>query len=131
MHETQEGALALTGYLATSTLYFLTHISPANPHRFKESTSGLEPLSCSLRVIGQALQGFARSCKCRLFRGVSFLRLAACCTVLRSRWYQSGIRASDSYRLTVGPMARPRDLRSHNPPTFDSVCFHMLQNRLI
>jgi hypothetical protein len=47
MHETQEGALALTGYLATSTLYFLTHISPANPHRFKEPTSGLEPLTCS------------------------------------------------------------------------------------
>ena len=56
-----------------------------------EPTSGLEPLYCSLRVIGHALQGFAQGCKCRIFRGVSFLRLAACCTVLRSRWYQSGI----------------------------------------
>jgi hypothetical protein len=44
-----------------------------------------------LRVITQALQGFSRDCKCRIFRGVSFLCLAACCTVLRSRWYQSGI----------------------------------------
>jgi hypothetical protein len=44
-----------------------------------------------LRVIGQALQGCAEDCKCRIFRGVSFPCLAACCTVLRSRWYQSGI----------------------------------------
>jgi hypothetical protein len=44
-----------------------------------------------LRVITQALQGCAEACKCRIFRGVSFLRLAECCTVLRSRWYQSGI----------------------------------------
>jgi len=57
----------------------------------REPTSGLEPLSCSLRVIGQALQGCAGDCKCRIFRGVSFPCLAACCTVLRSRWYQSGI----------------------------------------
>ena len=84
MHETQEGALALTGYLATSTLYFLTHISPANPHRFKESTSGLEPLSCSLRVITQALQGCAGDCKSRISKRLSSLRVAECCTVLRS-----------------------------------------------
>src|SRR5215203_6471945 len=44
-----------------------------------------------LRVITQALLGCARSCKSRIFRGVSFLRLAEYCTVLRSRWYQSGI----------------------------------------
>jgi hypothetical protein len=40
-----------------------------------EPTSGLEPLSCSLRVITQALQGFARDCKCRISRGLSLLRL--------------------------------------------------------
>src|SRR5215204_5122802 len=57
----------------------------------REPTSGLEPLTCSLRVITQALQGCAGDCKSRIFRGVSFLRLAECCTVLRSRWYQSGI----------------------------------------
>ena len=61
-----------------------------------------------LRVITQALQGCAGGCKHRIFRGVSFPCLAACCTVLRSRWYQSGIRTSDSYSLTMGPMARPR-----------------------
>src|SRR5918994_618074 len=53
-----------------------------------EPTSGLEPLSCSLRVIGQVLQGCAGDCKCRIFRGVSFPCIAQCCTVLRSRWYQ-------------------------------------------
>jgi hypothetical protein len=71
----------------------------------------------SLRVITQALQGCAGDCKCRISKRLSLLRVAACCTVLRSRWYQIGIRTSDSYSLTVGPMARPRDLRSHNPPT--------------
>src|SRR5918993_3111985 len=45
-----------------------------------------------LRVIHQALQGYARGCKCRIFRRLSLLRVAACCTVLRSRWYQSGIK---------------------------------------
>jgi hypothetical protein len=45
----------------------------------------------SLRVIGQALQGFARGCKSRISKGYSFLRVAPRCTVLRSRWYQSGI----------------------------------------
>ena len=44
-----------------------------------------------LRVITQALLGFAEACKCSIFRGISFLRLAEYCTVLRSRWYQSGI----------------------------------------
>jgi hypothetical protein len=88
MHDTQEGPLASTGYLATSLPYFLTHISPANPHRLKEPTSGLEPLSCSLRVIIQALQGLAQGYKCP---PVSYLGLALCCTVLRSRWCQSGV----------------------------------------
>jgi|SRR5215203_2374561 len=46
---------------------------------------------CSLRVITQALQGFARSCRSRIPRRFSFLRLAVCCTVLRSQWYQSGV----------------------------------------
>jgi len=44
-----------------------------------------------LRVIIQALLGFARVCKSRIDKPVSFLYLAVCCTVLRSRWYQSGI----------------------------------------
>src|SRR5688572_29849856 len=61
--------------------------------------------SCSLRVITQELQECAGDCKCRIFRGVSFPCLAACCTVLRSRWYQIGIRTSDSYRRTAGSMA--------------------------
>jgi hypothetical protein len=53
--------------------------------------SGLEPLTCSLRVIGHVLQGLAGVCKPRISKGFSFLCLAVCCTVLRSRWYQSGI----------------------------------------
>jgi hypothetical protein len=59
-----------------------------------EPTSGLEPLSCSLRVIHQALQGVAEACESRISRQLSLLWLAACCTVLRSRWYQSGIKTT-------------------------------------
>src|SRR5215218_10813001 len=47
---------------------------------------------CSLRVITQALQGCAGGCKCRIYKRLSLLWLAGCCTVLRSRWYQSGIK---------------------------------------
>src|SRR5215210_8142375 len=45
-----------------------------------------------LRVIGQALQRCAGGCKCRISRRLSLLWVAACCTVLRSRWYQCGIK---------------------------------------
>jgi hypothetical protein len=58
----------------------------------REPTSGLEPLYCSLRVIGQALQGFARGCKSRISKRLSLLQVAACCTVLRPRCCQSGVK---------------------------------------
>jgi hypothetical protein len=63
-----------------------------------------------LRVIIQALQGVARDCKCRISKPIPLLYLAECCTVLRSRWYQNGIRTSDSYSLRARPMVRTRDL---------------------
>ena len=50
-----------------------------------------------LRVIGQGLQGlqgFAQACKSRIDKQVSYLCLALCCTVLRSRWCQSGINVA-------------------------------------
>ena|SRR5215207_3745139 len=57
----------------------------------REPTSGLEPLTCSLRVIIHVLQGFALVCESRTSKRFSLVRLALCCTVLRSRWCQSGI----------------------------------------
>jgi hypothetical protein len=60
----------------------------------REPTSGLEPLACSLRVIGQELQEFAEACKSGISRRFSLLRFALCCTVLRSRWCQSGINGT-------------------------------------
>jgi hypothetical protein len=97
----------------------------------REPTSGLEPLTCSFRVCGHVLQGLAQECKSCISRLVSLLWVAECCTVLRSRWYQSGIRTSDSYSLTSGPIARTRALRSHNPPTSVATCCGTLQDRLI
>src|SRR5215213_7251955 len=83
-------------------------VFPANFYKRRELTSGLEPLTCSLGVITQALQGFARGCKSRIFRGVSFPCLAACCTVLRSRWCQSGVRST---WITGRRFLRKRDPR--------------------
>src|SRR5215212_5978248 len=71
---------------------------------------------CSLRVITQVLQGLARACKFLISRRLSLLCLAACCTVLRSRWYQSGINrgiaASRSCSLAHASEARPAPLRT-------------------
>ena len=50
-----------------------------------------EPLSCSLRVIIHVLKGFAQGKESPLDIG-AFLALG--CTVLRSRWCQSGINRS-------------------------------------
>jgi len=50
-----------------------------------------------LRVITQALQGVAQECKSRIFKGVPFLCLGACCTVLRSRWCQSGVKPYEKF----------------------------------
>src|SRR5215212_1696128 len=86
---------------------------------------------CSLRVITQALQGVAEACKSRISKPFALLWFAACCTVLRSRWYQIGIKTSVSYSLIAGPMTRTRDLRSHNPLTPVSGRCRTLQNRPI
>jgi hypothetical protein len=43
-------------------------------------------------VIGHVLQGCAEACNPRISKGLSLFRVAACCTVLRSRWYQIGIK---------------------------------------
>ena len=51
--------------------------------RADERTRTADPIS--LRVIGHALQGFAGVCKLRISKRFPLLRLAACCTVLRSR----------------------------------------------
>jgi len=50
--------------------------SPANRNKNEEPTSGLEPLTCSLRVIHQALQGLAGVCKSPISKGFSFLQVA-------------------------------------------------------
>jgi hypothetical protein len=79
----------------------------AGRSRKGKPTSGLEPLTCSLGVISQALQGFARACKTRISKPVSFLSLAACCTVLRSRWCQSGVNRCHKLVLRCHPVTAP------------------------
>jgi hypothetical protein len=42
------------------------------------------------------------ACKCRISKPLSLLWLALCCTVLRSRWYQSGINKLPVIRSSRG-----------------------------
>ena len=81
----------------------------------KEPTSGLEPLTCSLRVIIQVLQEFAGVCKSRISKPVSLLSFAGCCTVLRSRWYQSGINRSIAPSQSCSRGARTQSTFSTSP----------------
>jgi hypothetical protein len=64
-----------------------------------------------LRVIGQGLQEFARGCKFRIDKPVSLPCLAACCTVLRSRWYQDE-RQLQSDGRSNGTPSRPSEPQS-------------------
>jgi hypothetical protein len=54
-----------------------------------------------LRVISQVLQGFALPCKSRISKRLSLLRLAGCCTVLRSRWCQSGVKRRQEFARSL------------------------------
>jgi hypothetical protein len=60
----------------------------------------------SLRVIIQALQGFAEACISRISKRFSLLRVALCCTVLRSRWCQYCPAACVACRPCPGPFNR-------------------------
>jgi hypothetical protein len=55
---------------STLPFSYVDRFLQANPKKMREPTSGLEPLSCSLRVIHQPLQGVAGACKSRIFRGL-------------------------------------------------------------
>src|SRR5215210_32699 len=64
--------------------YLCLYVLPANRKKIREPTSGLEPLTCSLRVCGQWLLDVARVCKFRLDNGISVPCVAHYCRVLRS-----------------------------------------------
>ena len=75
-------------------------------------------------MITQALQGCAGDCKCRIFRGVSFLRLAPCCTALRSRWCQSGVKRCQEFgrwrsHVSLRSLLVPATLSKRGIPPFD------------
>jgi hypothetical protein len=65
--------------------------APPNKTESRRADSNRLPL-LQLRVIIQALQAVAGTCKTRISRRVSFLQLALGCTVLRSQCCQSGVR---------------------------------------
>jgi len=58
-------------------------VFPANLYKIREPTSGLEPLTCSLRVRFQMFQGIAHTCNTRLPKAIIPLLFAHHCTPLR------------------------------------------------
>src|SRR5918995_1540039 len=80
----------------------------------------------SLRVITQALLGFAGACRCRISKRFSWLCLALCCTVLRSQWCQSGVNCtlvSTSHRRPPPVLVSPHraSLVERCSPKFGSI----------
>jgi hypothetical protein len=82
----------------------------------------------SLRVIIQALQRFARACKTRISKPVSFLSFARCCTVLRSRWYQIGIINTLSSTFDEGILSLGQSLLKRHPHIYPG-CRSLASNR--
>src|SRR5215213_3254888 len=70
----------------------LLYVFPANRYKKRADERTRTADLISLRVIIHSLQGFARGCKLPISKPISFLRLAECCTVMRSQWCQSGVR---------------------------------------
>ena len=68
------------GATAAPCLEFSAYLSQIS----KEPRSGLEPLTCSLRVCGQGLLSVAQDCKHRKIKGFSVLCIAHYCRVLRA-----------------------------------------------
>jgi hypothetical protein len=68
----------------------------------------------SLRVINHVLQGFARACNTRIDKRRTLLLLAVSCTVLRSRWCQSGVR-NRPHPLRVPHVASSTPINSLRP----------------
>src|SRR5829696_6419214 len=111
---------------------YLAHCAQIESRR-REPTSGLEPLTCSLRVRKRVLPGCAQSCKPRISEPVSFLCFAPSCTVLRSRWYQNGMKISflfGSFRSEPAPLQHGELLQALDlapePPALRSVSHRAL-----
>jgi hypothetical protein len=85
----------------------------ASRQRADERTRTAYP--CSLRVITQVLQEFAGVCKSRISKPVSLLSFAGCCTVLRSRWYQSGVNRGTAASRYCSRGARTQSTFSTSP----------------
>jgi hypothetical protein len=67
-----------------------------------------------LRVINHVLQGFARACKSRISKPLSFLCFAPCCTVLRSRWCQSGVDVALAFAYLCNCWAQCKPSSHHH-----------------
>jgi hypothetical protein len=80
----------------------------------------------SLRVISQVLQGVAPPCKTRISRRLPLLWFAACCTVLLSRWCQSGVNTTLVSAQQCHP---PLGLVSPNPTSLVEGVFFEVQSQ--
>jgi hypothetical protein len=77
-----------------------------------------------LRVIGRAMQGFAQDCQYRSSKWLSQPRVAACWSVLRSRWRQSGVKRCQEFvrwrsHVFLRSLLVPTILSKRGIPPFD------------
>ena len=86
---TQEG---VAGGSATNRCALPPRFSRKSPHRLRAAERTRTAHLLQLRVICAVLRGYAQACRLPIFR--RFLFPALRCTVLRSRWCQSGVNFS-------------------------------------
>jgi hypothetical protein len=81
-------------------------------HRLERADERTRTADLLITSDRSALQGVAQPCKSRISKGFSLLCLAERCTVLRSRWYRSGIKnhsAIDRFWLIEPALCRIAD----------------------
>jgi hypothetical protein len=93
----------------------------ADKPRSRRADSNRLPL-LQLRVCGHALQELAEGCKTRIPRRLSLLQVAASCTVLRSRWYQSGVNIILVYAFDGGLSRAGSTPFPARQPTYQAPC---------
>jgi hypothetical protein len=76
----------------TAPSHFMFYLQIRENQRADERTRTAFLLQ--LRVINSVLQGVAPACKSCISKPISLPQLALCCTVLRSRWCQSGVNVT-------------------------------------
>ena len=112
----REGCYWAPGSISAATMVPGSYLHTRN----REPTSGLEPLTCSLRVSGRRLLGVAESCNSRIDKGFVFPVLpiiTRCCVRVRGKLGSIGNRSSWITRRRFPRRPDVADARRSAEPT--------------